>query len=68
MSVAAMLLAEYLFSVGMTKYKVLGITWSLSESAAKEMLKYIIETREEDSAKLYEMSLEIAKKHHIIID
>ena len=58
------ILAQYLGAQGIPTLRGLEIGILLwEEEATMEMLKYIIDTEEEDPAKLYEIALKISKKY-----
>ena len=58
------LLTEYLVAVKMPlveRMLIIGMLWE--EGATMEMLKYIVETRETDLAKLYSIACEISERY-----
>ena len=58
------ILAQYLGARGVSTIRGLEMGILLwEEEATMEMLKYIIDTEEEDPAKLYEIALKISKKY-----
>lgn len=60
------ILAQYLGARGVSTIRGLEIGILLwDEEATMEMLKYIIDTEEEDHQRLYETALEISRKYKV---